>query len=94
MPKVTVSIKVIPAVEDGRLHEVIDRAIEKISSWGMKYEVGPSNTTVEGEFEEIMDRVKELVRYLEQFAKRFVLQLDIDYKVGGITIEEKVSKYR
>ncbi|HAA81901.1 MAG TPA: hypothetical protein DCE06_01000, partial [Thermotoga naphthophila] len=44
MPKVTVSIKVIPAVEDGRLHEVIDRAIEKISSWGMKYEVGPSST--------------------------------------------------
>jgi len=94
MPKVTVSIKVIPAVEDGRLHEVIDRAIEKIASWGMKYEVGPSSTTVEGDFDEIMDRVKELARYLENFTKRFVLQLDVDYRSGGITIEEKVSKYR
>ncbi|PLV59210.1 MTH1187 family thiamine-binding protein [Thermotoga sp. KOL6] len=94
MPKVTVSIKVIPAVENGRLHEVIDKAIEKIGTWGMKYEVGPSNTTVEGEFDEIMDQVKDLAKYLEKFAKRFVLQLDIDYKVGGITIEEKVSKYR
>ena len=94
MPKVTVSIKVVPAVEDGKLHEVIDRAIEKIASWGMKYEVGPSNTTVEGDFDEIMDRVKELAKYLQGFVRRFVLQLDVDYRSGGITIEEKVSKYR
>ncbi|HAA81888.1 MAG TPA: hypothetical protein DCE06_00925, partial [Thermotoga naphthophila] len=58
------------------------------------YEVGPSSTTVEGDFDEIMDRVKELARYLENFTKRFVLQLDVDYRSGGITIEEKVSKYR
>jgi len=94
MPRVTVSIKVMPAVEDGKLHEVVDKAIERIASWGMKYEVGPSNTTVEGDFDEIMERVKELAKYLEGFSRRFVLQLDIDYRVGGISIDEKVSRYR
>jgi len=60
----------------------------------MKYEVGPSNTTVEGEYEVILDKLKELGKYMESLVDRFVMIVDFDYKKGGISIDEKVSKYR
>jgi|GEM_PF-539380 len=93
-PKVTASIKIVPAVDSKDIHGVIDKAIEHISKWGMKYEVGPSNTTVEGEYEVILDKLKELGKYMGSLVDRFVMIVDFDYKKGGISIDEKVSKYR
>ena len=42
-----VSVQVLPLVED--VYGVVDKAIEVIQASGFKYEVGPMETTIEGD---------------------------------------------
>ena len=91
---ITVSIKFIPASKSEDVHRYVDKAISIIDKWGLKYEVGPSNTTIEGPLAEILDKVKLLCTEMEKELDRFALFLDIDYKRAGVTIDGKVKKYR
>jgi uncharacterized protein YqgV (UPF0045/DUF77 family) len=44
---VNVGVQVLPLVED--VYHVVDKAIEVIQASGVKYEVGPLETTLEGD---------------------------------------------
>jgi uncharacterized protein YqgV (UPF0045/DUF77 family) len=57
--------------------------------------VGPMETTMEGE----LDRLLEIVREAQQVcaaagAERILSVVKIDYSTKGVTIDEKVGKYR
>lgn len=58
MSVVNVSLQVIPVVEEQRIYPVVDKVIEYIQASGVKYEVGPMETTMEGELDELLDIVK------------------------------------
>lgn len=95
MPFVNVSFQVIPVVPEEDIYDVVDRVIEHIASSGVKYEVGPMETTMEGELGKLMDIVKESQDIcVKHGASRVLSVVKIDYKPEGVTIEEKVSKYR
>ncbi|EOD00684.1 thiamine-binding protein [Caldisalinibacter kiritimatiensis] len=95
MPTVNISLQVLPRVKDERLYEVVDKVIEYIDSCGVKYEVGPMETTMEGEFEELIDIVKEAQKIcIKEGASRVLSVVKIDYKPEGVTMDEKVGKYR
>lgn len=95
MPIVNVSLQVLPRVKDERLYEVVDQVIKYIDSCGVKYEVGPMETTMEGEFEELMEIVKEVQEIcIKEGASRVLSVVKIDYKPEGVTMDEKVGKYR
>ena len=95
MAKVNVSLQVIPNVEEDRIYPVVDKVIEYIAKSGVKYEVGPMETTMEGELDELMEIVKKSQEIcVEQGAKRVCSIIKIDYKPEGVTIDEKVGKYR
>lgn len=95
MPKVNVSLQVIPNVEEERIYPVVDKVIEYIASTGVKYEVGPMETTMEGEINELMDIVVKAQEIcVKEGAKRVCSMVKIDYKPEGVTINEKVGKYR
>ena len=53
---VNVSVQVLPLVED--VYPIVDRAIEVISSSGVKFEVGPMETVMEGPLDELMEIAK------------------------------------
>lgn len=90
-----VSLQVIPNVDDHRLYEVVDKVIEYIKSTGVKYEVGAMETTMEGELEELLKIVKNAQDIcLNNGALRVISMVKIDYKKNGVTIDEKVKKYR
>ena len=91
---ITVAIKFSPAVTEKQLHPAVNRAIEIIKTWGLKYEVGASCTAVEGELSDILDKVNKLCSEMKKHVERFGLFLDIDYKKGGITIHDKIKKHR
>jgi uncharacterized protein YqgV (UPF0045/DUF77 family) len=91
---VTVSLKFMPAVGPEDVHTTVDKAIKIIDSWGIKYEVGPSNTTLEGNLTEILKKVDELCKEMEKVTSRFAIFIDIDYCREGISIDEKLKKYR
>jgi len=95
MPIVNVELQVLPRVEEKRLYDVVDEVIKYINSCGVKYEVGPMGTTMEGEFDELMNIVKEAQSIcVREGASRILSVVKIDYKPEGVTMNEKVGKYR
>lgn len=95
MPHVNVSLQVLPMVPDEKIYDVVDKVIEYIDASGVKYEVGPMETTMEGEFEKLMDIVKIAQEIcVREGASRVISVIKIDYKPAGVTMDEKVGKYR
>jgi uncharacterized protein (TIGR00106 family) len=95
MPIVNVSLQVLPRVRDERLYEVVDKVINYIDSCDVKYEVGPMETTMEGEYDELMKIVKRAQEIcIEEGASRVLSVIKVDYKPEGVTMDEKVGKYR
>ena len=66
-----------------------------IEESGLTYEVGPMETTIEGELDELMEIVKK-AQYVcvKEGATRVISMVKIDFKPEGVTIDEKVRKYR
>lgn len=95
MPKVNVSLQVIPNVPEERIYPVVDKVIEMIDKSGVKYEVGPMETTMEGELDTLLEIVKKAQEIcVSEGASRVASVVKIDYKEEGVTIDEKISKYR
>lgn len=63
MDTCNVSLQILPSVEDSRLYEVVDKVIEYIESTGVKFEVGPMETTMEGKIDDLLEIVKNLKKY-------------------------------
>lgn len=95
MAIVNVSLQVIPNVPEEQIYPVVDKVIEMIDKSGVKYEVGPMETTMEGELDELLEIVKKAQKICTaEGAKRVVSVVKIDYKEEGVTMDEKISKYR
>lgn len=95
MPVINVSFQVLPQVPDGDTYAVVDRAIEVVRNSGVRHEVGPMETTMEGELDQLLEIVKEAQQAcVDAGAKRVMTIVKIDYAPGGVTMEEKVGKYR
>jgi uncharacterized protein YqgV (UPF0045/DUF77 family) len=91
---INVAVQVLPLVEDA--FPVVDRAIEVIQRSGVKYEVGPLETTLEGDD---LDHLLSVARdahlaCFEAGAGQVVTLIKIADALAGTTIDEKVSKYR
>jgi len=89
-----VSVQVLPMVEN--VYDVVDKAIEIIQESGVKYEVGPMETTMEGDN---LDKMLEVAKaaHLACFkagAGRVVTIIKIADALEGTSIEAKVGKYR
>ena len=95
MAKVNLSLQVIPNVADELVYPVVDKVIAMIGQSGLTYEVGPMETTVEGELDEMLEIVKKAQDIcVKEGATRVISMVKIDYKPEGVTINEKVGKYR
>lgn len=93
--KTNVSLQILPVVPESEIYPVVDKVIEYIDSTGVKYEVGPMETTMEGELDQLLEIVKTVQELCVDYgAERVVSIVKIDYKSGGVTIDEKTYKYR
>lgn len=94
MNTINVSLQVVPAVPEERIYPVVDKVIEYIASTGVKYVVGPMETTMEGDLDILLDIVKKAQQIcVEEGASRVISVVKIDYKSEGVTIDEKIKKY-
>jgi uncharacterized protein (TIGR00106 family) len=90
---VNVAVQVLPLVED--LYPAVDRAIEAIAASGVKFEVGPMETVMEGTLDELLRVAKSAhLACFEAGADQVLTIIKIGDKAQGTTIDEKVSKYR
>lgn len=95
MANVNVSLQVLPVVEEKDIYPVVDKVIEYIESCGVKYEVGPMETTMEGELDTLLEIVKKAQDIcVREGAARVISVVKIDYKPEGVTMNEKVYKYK
>lgn len=94
MSNANVSLQILPVVEEEKLYPLVDEVIDFIDKSNVKYTVGPMETTMEGELDELLEIVKKAQDIcIEKEAGR-VSVVKIDYKPEGVTMDEKISKYR
>lgn len=97
MALANMDIQILPTVDGGEQerYAVIDAVINHIISTGFKYEVGGLGTTVEGEFNDLIEILKKAQEIcFTNGADRVTTIAKFDHKIDGVTIEEKNGKYR
>lgn len=93
----SVAIQVLPGVEsEEKIIKIVDEVIAYIKDTGLSYYVGPFETTIEGDFEELMRIVREC-QYIaiEAGCPSVMSYIKINYKPEGgvLTIDKKTSKH-
>jgi len=88
-------LQILPRVPEENLYSVVDKVIAYIKSTGVKFEVGPMETTMEGELNDLLEIVKHAQNIcVEEGATRVMSMVKIDYKPEGVTMHEKIYQYR
>ena len=95
MDTITLSFKISPHVPEDQLYPVVDAVIALIASKGITHVVGASETTMEGDWDTLFAVVKEARDLCFRLgALRVGIVLMVDCKPHGVTIDEKIAKYR
>lgn len=93
----SVAIQVLPSVtRDDEVIRIVDEVIDYIKSTGLNYYVGPFETTIEGDYDQLMDIVKECQHVAARAGcPAMSTYVKIAYKPEGdvMTIEKKVTKH-
>ena len=94
----SVAIQTLPeAKDDEELIRIVDEVIAYIKKVRENnYYVGPFETTIEGDYDELMDIVKECQHIaVKAGAPSVAAYIKVSYKPEGdvLTIERKVSKH-
>ncbi|MFJ8263058.1 MTH1187 family thiamine-binding protein [Rummeliibacillus sp. NPDC094406] len=91
-----ISVQIIPKTE--KYEDVIpfvDAAIKVIDESGIKYEVHPLETTMEGEMSELMNIITKMnEKMVELGCVNVITQVKILYQPSGITMDTLTEKYR
>ncbi len=93
----SVAIQVLPeAKDDEELIRVVDEVIAYIKSTGYNCYVGPFETAIEGDYDALMDIVKECQHIaIRAGAPSVAAYIKVTYRPEGevLTIEKKVAKH-
>jgi len=93
----SVAIQVLPeAVNEEELIRIVDEVIDYIKSTGLEYYVGPFETTIEGDYDQLMDIVKECQHIAVRGGAPYVAAyIKVVYRPEGevLSIERKVRKH-
>lgn len=94
----SVAIQILPKTENNEdTIVIVDKVIKYIESYGLKTHVGPFETTIEGDFNKLMEIIKESCLLAESSgAHKIMAYVKINYSSKGdiLTIDEKIEKYR
>lgn len=92
---VNAAIQILPVVQDRHPYEWVDEAIEVIQASGLKYEVGPFETVIEGRYQEVMaviDAVNE--KLYSRGCAEWICHTQVQIRsAGDIMGEDKTAKF-
>jgi uncharacterized protein (TIGR00106 family) len=93
---INASIQIVPIVQDRHPYEWVDEAIEVIKSSGIKFEVGPFATVVEGKYDEVMVVISKINEHLQKRnCTEWITNVQIQIRSNGdITADEKTAKHQ
>ncbi|WP_334329117.1 thiamine-binding protein [Companilactobacillus sp. HBUAS59699] len=94
----SVAIQVLPIVNDeDKLISIVDEVIAYISSTGLNYQVGAFETSIEGDYDELMEIVKQCqLIAVKAGAPSVSAYIKVVYKPEGevLSIEKKTKKHQ
>lgn len=95
----SIAIQVLPQAEnDQELCRIVDEVIDYIRQTGLRYEVGPFETTIEGDsYDQLMDIAKECQHVaIRAGAPKVSAYIKVVYRPEGdiLTIDQKIGKYQ
>ena len=95
----SIAIQILPKVDtDAEVCRIVDDVIAYIAGTGLRYHVGPFETTIEGDsFDELMDFAKECMNVaVRSGAPKVSAYIKAVYRPEGeiLTIEQKIGKYQ
>ncbi|MDR1374544.1 MAG: thiamine-binding protein [Treponema sp.] len=97
-PQASLAIQVLPqSVSGEELLRIVDRVIAYIKRTGLTALVGPFETTVEGDFDKLMEIAGECQRIcIREGAPELLTYMKMAYRPdGGVwSIEQKTAKHR
>ena len=93
---VNASIQIVPIVQDRHPYDWVDEAIAIVKDSGIKHEVGPFATILEGNYDEVMAVIHQVNEYLfERGCQEWISSIQLQIRSNGdITAEEKTAKFR
>ncbi|SEQ91877.1 uncharacterized protein, MTH1187 family [Virgibacillus subterraneus] len=91
-----VSIQIIPKTKNGEdVIPYVDAAIEVIEKAGVKYEVHPLETTMEGDLAELFTVIEKMnERMVELGSSSIISQVKVLYNPSGASMDKLTEKYR
>lgn len=95
----SIAIQILPKVDtDAEVCRIVDDVIAYIQSTGLTYQVGPFETTIEGEnYEQLMDVVRECLKVaVRSGAPKVSAYIKAVYCPEGeiLSIRQKIGKYQ
>jgi uncharacterized protein YqgV (UPF0045/DUF77 family) len=93
---INASIQVVPVVQDKHPYVWVDEAIAIIQASGVKYEVGPFATVLEGSYTQVMNVINDVNEYLYQKGcSEWISNVQIQIRSNGpVTSLEKTQKFK
>jgi len=92
---VNIALQVLPTSKTKESYDLVDDAIKVIHESGLKYQVCPFETAIEGPYDEIMNLVQKVQEVcFNKGADELMVYIKIqNRKDSKVTIEEKMKKY-
>ena len=92
---VNIALQVLPKSKTKESYDLVDEAIKVIQNSGLKYQVCPFETAIEGPYDEIMKLVEKVQEVcFNSGADELLVYVKIqNRKDGRVTIDEKMHKY-
>lgn len=96
MSNALVSIQILPKTKNGEsVIPYVDEAISIIQESGVKYEVHPLETTMEGNLEHLLQIITQMnEKMIEIGSSNVISQVKILYQPDGVSMDELTEKYR
>jgi uncharacterized protein (TIGR00106 family) len=96
MKTINLGLQIVPKSKTKEAYALVDKAIEVIQRSGVKYEVTPFETVMEGAQEELLDIAKKAQEaVLEAGADEILVYYRLHIrKDNDVTMEEKTGKYK
>jgi uncharacterized protein YqgV (UPF0045/DUF77 family) len=93
--QVNISIQILPSSKEKHPYSIIDEAISIIDASGLKYKVCPFETVMEGEYDKIMEVIKNIhIKCMENGADSIFTNVKMQInKHADVFIEDKTGKY-
>ncbi|KGH70184.1 hypothetical protein X466_05975 [Oenococcus oeni S25] len=94
----SIAVQVLPMTTDtDEVIQIVDYVIAYIDKSGVNYQVGPFESSLEGDYDQLMNILKELPKVAAQISDIPVMvysKINMATKSDVLTIAKKTDKYR